>query len=78
MGLDAYALKSSTVQIAGAFSYAGDDKNELKAVNLLMRIDDEAMQPSASASNGRPTSSNVAGLSLIHIFRCINSTNGIL
>ena len=49
MGLDAYALKSSTVQIAGAFSYAGDDKNELKAVNLLMRIDDEAMQPSASA-----------------------------
>ena len=61
MGLDAYALKSSTVQIAGAFSYAGDDKNELKAVNLLMRIDDEAMQPSASASNGLPTSSNVAG-----------------
>ena len=50
MGLDAYALKkgSLTVQIAGAFSYAGDDKNELKAVNLLMRIDDEAMQPSAS------------------------------
>ena len=61
MGLDAYALKGSTVQIAGAFSYAGDDKNELKAVNLLMRIDDEAMQPSASASNGLPTSSNVAG-----------------
>lgn len=58
MGLDAYTLKDSTVQVVGSFAYSGDDKDNLKAVNMLMKIDDEALQPSASASDGVPTSNN--------------------
>ena len=59
MGLDAYALKGDTIQVVGSFSYSGDDIKDLNALNLLMRIDDKAMQPSASASNGTPTSNSL-------------------
>ena len=59
MGLDAYALKGDTIQVVGAFSYDGDDIKDLNALNLLMKIDDKAMQPSTSASNGTPTSNSL-------------------
>lgn len=59
MGLDAYALKGDTIQVVGAFAYDGDDIKDLNALNLLMKIDDKAMQPSASASNGTPTSNSL-------------------
>lgn len=59
MGLDAYALKGDTIQVVGAFSYDGDDIKDLNALNLLMKIDDKAIQPSASASNGTPTSNSL-------------------
>ena len=59
MGLDAYALKGDTIQVVGVFSYDGDDIKDLNALNLLMKIDDKAMQPSVSASNGTPTSNSL-------------------
>ncbi|WP_052466618.1 Cna B-type domain-containing protein [Beduini massiliensis] len=61
MGLDAYALKGTAIQVVGAFSYAGDYISELESINLLMRIDDKAIQPSQNSSTGIPTSNNVPG-----------------
>lgn len=54
MGLDAYTLKDSTVQVVGSFAYSGDDKDNLKAVNMLMKIDDEALQPALRPLTGYP------------------------
>lgn len=59
MGLDVYALQGNKVQVVGTFSYEGDNINKnLNAANILMRIDDEAIQPSNDAGSGKPTSNS--------------------
>jgi uncharacterized repeat protein (TIGR01451 family) len=46
MGLDAYTMINSQIEIGGAFSYSGDSNGLPNAVNYLMKFDDEAFKPS--------------------------------